>query len=46
MIWDVLWTIVCIVLVIFAGSALIYLLKERQDSDRSYGGENDTAKWG
>ena len=41
MIWDLLWPIVAVILLALVGWALVYVLKERQSSDRSYGGERD-----
>jgi hypothetical protein len=44
MFWDVAGTVVCVLLVLAGAGSLTYLLKQRQASDRSYGGENDTGR--
>lgn len=42
MTWDIIRTVAAIALIAFTGWFLVRLLKDRQASDRGYGGENDT----
>lgn len=44
MILELSLTAACALLVMVGAWSLFRLLKERQASDRSYGGENDTGK--
>jgi hypothetical protein len=44
MIWDIVLTVIAMALVALGGWPLIRLLKARQTSNRSYGGENESGK--
>jgi hypothetical protein len=40
MTWDFFWTILGIALLVLGGWVLVYLLKDRQASDRGYDGSD------